>query len=116
MRDDIDIPALRERLLAMRADILADRASQDAAGSTVELDQTRQGRLSRMDALQGQAMAKANAARAKQTLQRIDAALERIEQGDYGWCLECDEPIAAGRLEVNPAVALCIACAEKAED
>ncbi len=41
-------------------------------------------------------------------------ALDRIENGDYGSCVECGEEISAERLEARPEAALCIACASKA--
>lgn len=44
-------------------------------------------------------------------LLRIEGALERLTTQAYGYCLVCGEPIADGRLEADPAVALCIACA-----
>jgi DnaK suppressor protein len=77
----------------------------------VELDQTRQGRLSRMDALQGQAMAQETERRRQAELKRIEAALARIKSGDFGYCLSCDEEIAAKRLEFDPSVSLCVDCA-----
>lgn len=83
--------------------------------ATVELDQTRQGRLSRMDALQGQAMAQAGEQRRKLTLQRLEGALKRIEQGNFGECAECAEPIAEARLKADPATTLCLACATAKE-
>ena len=50
--------------------------------------------------------------RRKIELQRIDSALERIESGDYGYCLNCDEEIPLARLEFDPAVATCVNCAK----
>jgi DnaK suppressor protein len=47
------------------------------------------------------------------TLQDIDAALGKIEQGTYGLCESCGRPIAEARLEAMPAARLCIACASK---
>ena len=85
------------------------------ASDTVELDQTRTGRLSRMDALQGQAMAKAGQARAEQELKKIATALERIDDGSFGECLECGNEIAEGRLSADPTATLCIKCAEAKE-
>lgn len=85
------------------------------ASSTVELDQARTGRLSRMDALQGQAMARAGQQRAEAELSAISAALERIDDGSFGECLDCGHDIAAGRLQANPTVTLCIRCAEAKE-
>jgi DnaK suppressor protein len=92
-----------------------DESSREAA-STVELDQTRVGRLSRMDALQGQAMSKATRQRRETELRRIAVALKRIESGDYGYCLECDEEIAPARLDIEPAAPLCINCASKRDN
>tara|TARA_Y100001933_G_scaffold174023_1_gene172449 strand:+ start:220 stop:570 length:351 start_codon:yes stop_codon:yes gene_type:complete len=81
----------------------------------VELDQTRQGRLSRMDAMQGQAMARATDARRLRQISALKAALARIDSGDFGLCIECAEPIAEPRLESNPAITLCIDCASARE-
>ncbi len=111
MSDEIDVEHFRQRLYERREALAATRAERTEAGRTVELDQQRTGRLSRMDALQGQAMAQASEARSQQELQNIEAALARIDRGEYGFCLECDEPIGVGRLEADPAVRLCIRCA-----
>jgi len=81
----------------------------------VELDQTRQGRLSRMDAMQGQAMAQATDARRRQQIAALKAALARIVNGEFGECMECGEDIAAARLNSNPAITLCIDCASARE-
>lgn len=113
MNDRIDLDAMRARLEAMKAELRAlDEGAAEARGA-VELDQTRQGRLSRMDALQGQAMAQATAERRVQALHRIDAALERIDSGDFGYCVSCDEPIAPARIDNDPSVPTCIGCAER---
>lgn len=90
------------------------KAGAGAAG-TVELDQTRQGRLSRMDALQGQAMSQALNQRRNIELQKISNALRRIESGDYGYCVKCGGEIAPKRLALDPAAPLCLRCAEEAE-
>ncbi len=92
-----------------------DQTGREAA-ETVELDQSRVGRLSRMDAMQAQAMSKEINRRRAQELGRIAAALRRIDEGDYGYCLNCDEPIARGRLQVDPTAGLCIQCATGAEN
>lgn len=92
---------------------IADSAAD--ASAIVELDQSKVGRLSRMDAMQGQAMAQASRERREVKLRLIDAALARIDADDYGYCQNCDEPIAPSRLEFDPTVLLCIDCARKAE-
>lgn len=111
--DDIDSAAFRELLLERRDALRQMQDVRAEAGQTVELDQQRTGRLSRMDALQGQAMAQAGQERVEQELRRIEHALARIERGDYGLCTECDEPIAPGRLKADPSAALCIDCASR---
>jgi DnaK suppressor protein len=105
-----------EGLLHQMREAIASLESVRRAGSAVvELDQSRTGRLSRMDALQMQAMANAGRDRAATELRRIDAALARIRAGNFGACVECGEPIATARLDAHPAVALCLACAESRE-
>lgn len=110
-RDDIDIPALKKELLRRKEELAALRAQSAESRDAVELDQTRQGRLSRQDALMQQEMAKESERRRGVEMQRIEAALKRIEQGDYGYCVRCDEEIAAKRLELDPAIPTCINCA-----
>lgn len=105
----------RERLLHLRAELEAVAESGNESAMVVELDQSKVGRLSRMDAMQAQAMAQASVERREQMLRRIEAALKRIDNDEYGNCRECDEPIAAKRLEFDPTVTLCITCASKAE-
>ncbi len=53
--------------------------------------------------------------RTQELLRQVNAALERIQDGSYGVCLECEEPIAARRLAAVPWAAHCLSCAEKAE-
>ncbi len=109
----LDIPHFRALLERRRAELLEDDALGQEATETVELDQTRQGRLSRMDALQQQAIA-AEAQR-RRALQRkhITDALARLKDGEYGICMSCGEPIVLGRLEIDPAATHCVRCAEK---
>ena len=82
---------------------------------SVELDQQRFGRLSRIDALQGQAMAIASGNLRALRIKRLEAALDRLDQGEYGHCAKCDETISPKRLEADPAAPLCVACASGSE-
>ncbi len=77
----------------------------------VELDQQSTGRLTRMDAIRSQAMATETRRRREMRCQQIDAALKRIEEGEYGYCAECGEFIGEGRLNADPAFLKCIKCA-----
>ncbi len=110
-RDPLDPQAIAQRLRARRAELTEISAESAEARKTVELDQTRVGRLSRMDALQGQAMSIATDRRRQAELQRIEKALARLDSGDYGFCLSCGEEIAPKRLKLDPTVAVCVDCA-----
>jgi DnaK suppressor protein len=114
-RNDIDIPAVTKRMHERRAELQGLQTSSEDQRRPVELDQTRVGRLSRMDALQSQAMSVETDRRRSIELGRIEAALERIAEGDYGYCLVCGEDIALQRLELDPTAATCISCARTSE-
>ena len=103
------------RLEAQRAQLLSDLNNGAAASAPVELDQTRIGRVSRMDALQQQAMSKAADQRRRLELRQIEAALGRIQDGSFGYCAQCEEPIEDNRLAFSPANPLCLKCAEARE-
>jgi len=110
-RTDIDISALKARLIADRKDLLHDAEVTAAERATVVLDQTAVGRLSRMDALQNQAMQLETERRREVEIRRIDAALKRITDGEFGYCVSCGEAIEKKRLEMDPSTPLCVDCA-----
>ena len=87
-----------------------DRLGHDGQ-SVVTLDQQAVGRLSRMDALQSQAMAKANQTRRDVKKASLYQALERLDEGEFGYCNDCGDDIAPKRLEFDPSVTRCISCA-----
>lgn len=105
----------RPRIEAELAGLAAATESTAADRRPVELDQQSVGRLSRMDAIQGQAMAAAMETRRSARRAMLEAALRRIAQADYGWCLRCGGFIGEGRLSVDPAVTLCVACAGRGQ-
>jgi DnaK suppressor protein len=109
--DQNQIVELKALLLKQREALMELEQTGNDATAVVELDQTRVGRLSRMDALQGQAMSQERARRRELQLQKIAAALKRIERDDYGYCTECGEDIVFRRLVFDPATTLCINCA-----
>jgi len=90
---------------------------EQAEGATrpVTLDQQSVGRVSRIDAIQQQQMAIANQAQACRLLRGIEAALQRIEAGEYGDCQHCGEPILFARLQIQPEASLCVACQSENE-
>lgn len=81
------------------------------AQKVVTLDQQAVGRLSRMDALQNQAMAKALDGRRSTEAQRLRAALARLDAGEYGYCDDCGDRIPDGRLALDLAATRCVSCA-----
>lgn len=98
---------LEAKKLALESLIISAKSSANA----VELDQTKIGRLSRMDAIQRQAMAIETERRRKLDLRHLEAAIEPLS-GDFGYCIACDEKIPLKRLEFDPACTTCIKCAK----
>jgi DnaK suppressor protein len=107
----MNMEAWRARLLAEKQELesLSDDASH--ARGTVMLDQQGVGRLSRMDAMQQQAMAIESERRRRLRAKQIEAALSRIASGDFGYCVKCGEEIPEARLEADATSPLCVACA-----
>jgi len=105
----------RQQLLTLIAEL--EQLTKDTADSVaaVTLDQTKVGRLSRMDALQGQALAKETRRLREQTIALARIAITRLDAGEYGDCEECGEWINPKRLEMDPVTRHCIECATKAE-
>jgi DnaK suppressor protein len=112
-QSQIDLAAIEQRLRARREELLRLTAAHEDESDPVEVDPSSVGRLTRMDALQSQAMAAEVERRRELELARIESALERIEQGEFGYCVSCGEPIAPRRLELDPANPLCVSCAER---
>ncbi len=107
-----------EELDRYRARIVEELESLDAVMESsadergpVELDQQSAGRLTRMDAMQRQAMASETQRRRQQRRHRLEQALKRIDAGEFGYCAECDESIPDGRLDIDPTFHLCVKCA-----
>ena len=111
--DELKINSFRQQLLQMRSELMNLSSTSDEAAKTVELDQSAVGRLSRMDAMLAQGMAIETKNRRVQQLLRIERALRRIDAGDFGFCVTCDEEINIRRLEVDPSYTQCIKCADQ---
>jgi DnaK suppressor protein len=111
-REPLDPKAVSKVLQIERDRIVELSAAAADQRRPVELDQQMVGRLSRMDAMQIQAMAQALEARRRGRLQMIEAALRRLDDGDYGYCVECGDKIPVGRLSIDPTITRCVDCAE----
>ncbi|MEM6913428.1 MAG: TraR/DksA C4-type zinc finger protein [Pseudomonadota bacterium] len=102
---------LIERIKTEIAELQAADAATAENRKAVELDQQSVGRLSRMDAMQVQAMAQAESRRRTQRIMALKAALKRAAEDELGYCQDCGDEIAEARLELDPAATLCIDCA-----
>ncbi|MEO0600214.1 MAG: TraR/DksA C4-type zinc finger protein [Myxococcota bacterium] len=106
----MDDAQVRTRLHALKAELERALAGAQSQGETVDLDQSAVGRLSRMDALQQQAMAQAQERRTELRLEQLGHALARLDNGVYGDCVECGEPIGEARLRARPETPFCMDC------
>ena len=102
------VQKLRETLVCIKLELEEMLQIASSSSEVVELDQPI-GRLSRMDAISRQQMAKASRSRVQLRLRQVEAALRRDPE-DYGYCVTCDEPIGFGRLSVRPEAPFCVAC------
>jgi len=108
---DQELNVFRERLSQRLIELDALSESSQNSRKAVDLDQSRMGRLSRIDALQMQAMEQAVEARRQLERQRILEAQSLIDSDEYGDCVICGEPIALKRLQFDPSLITCVHCA-----
>ncbi len=106
----LNLSHFRQRLLDELDKVEQSLQSSQSAGETVILDQSSVGRLSRMDALQQQAMAYELTERLQLFKRKAQAALNRLDGGTYGLCCQCGEEIDPSRLEHDPAAVFCLSC------
>jgi DnaK suppressor protein len=103
-----------ERLQSLERELVFQLQANEQAAAPVDLDQPF-GRLSRMDAIQQQQMARAARAGQKVRLQQVKGALLRVGRGEYGLCVSCDEEIELKRLLARPETPYCIVCQSELE-
>ena len=68
------------------------------------------GRLSRMEAMQDQQLMLEARRRKKMQKVAVQSALQRIDNGQFGTCIFCGQPIAPERLEFTPEATTCVKC------
>ena len=108
----VDIKKAKLRLQSVQDDLEAISALSSGSRAPVKLDQQSVGRLSRMDAMQQQAMAQAQERNRQRDLVRIEMAHRRILEDEYGYCANCGDEIPDKRLEIDPMAERCVRCAE----
>ena len=111
--DQHQIVTFRQILVALREELEQLNDSSSEATDTVTLDQSKVGRLSRMDAMQAQQMAQETTRRRKLQLQKFEGALQRLETGDYDYCFKCGNEIGQVRLNIDPTSTRCMVCMEQ---
>ena len=109
----IDTEVFRQRLHDELRQIAETVAQAKSAASIVELDQSSVGRVSRIDALQQQALAQSMQERLHTRQRQIEAAMARIDNGIFGLCCACDADMEPDRLNADPATVCCMDCAEE---
>jgi len=71
------------------------------------------GRLSRMEAINSKSISEAGLRSARSRLSRLESALQKLDDEDFGICLKCDRPIPIGRVLLVPESTLCVECADR---
>lgn len=104
------VSELRSELLRLLERLERSMKVTGEAMAPVQLDQTTVGRLSRIDSIQSQEMAKSLQEREQIQLAQIHDALRRMEEGTYGVCARCGAAIPFGRLLVVPESPTCAEC------
>ena len=105
---------LHRALVALRDALARTVAGLRDAAKPVDRDQPI-GRVSRMDAIQQQQMARASREGIALRVKQVGAALDRVADGSYGTCVACEENVGYARLKARPETPLCIACQTRRE-
>ena len=105
---------LREHLQRLQQELQLMLQNSSNGARPVSLDEPI-GRLSRMDAMQQQSMVQANRRTTQTRLSRIESALRRHADSEYGLCVECEEEIGFARLTAQPEAPFCIGCQSNKE-
>jgi len=105
-----ELEQLRNLLTIRQAELTGGRANREAIAIQTTADE-----LDRIQQAQERDFAMGVIDRDSLRLREIRAALQRIDHGSFGLCLNCEEEIASKRLAAVPWTALCIICQEAAE-
>lgn len=108
--NDADIKKSLEKL---KLQLQQQESEFQKINSPLELDQSRLGRLSRMDAMQVQQMELETSRRRLAQIMRIDGALKRLKTDDFGLCFVCGDELDERRLALDPTTTRCISCVEE---
>jgi len=107
---DAQFAELHADLIELRDSLTDAVAAGEVSSQPVTLDQSSVGRLSRMDAMQAQQVAKANLRSHRLRLKQVGLALEHVGNEEYGYCRRCEDPIGYPRLKAKPETPFCLIC------
>jgi len=112
--NDERLEKIRKRLIGVREELLAEIRSKNAEAANLRdegvadvADQGLTDNLSELLHLLSDSK--------RQEILQIDEALDRLQEGRYGQCLGCGEPIGIQRLELRPYTRFCVSCKETLE-
>ncbi len=119
VRDEAFVAGMKERLAAMRRDLMNESAAQDRELATPASDRGEDTTPSQHPAdvaseLEAREFVLTRRLIDAREVQDVEDALARIEAGTYGVCVDCGGPIPAERLEVRPQAARDIECLRRA--
>lgn len=108
-----DLQFFRQLLLQQRAEILNKANAFKAESSIESTAQGDEGDLAVSEVTLSLTLRLQE--RQTQMLQKIDHTLAKIEEGSFGLCEQCEEPLNINRLKARPIANLCVACKEEQE-
>ena len=105
-----------EAISRLRSILIAERSDRSVLAGAHEAMVAELTGQSDVDSILEREVAGSSAARARGTIEEIDAALARMDSGAYGLCESCGLPVPLERLEAIPHARLCVACSEQHRD
>ena len=114
MNDQNAQDRFRQRLKA-RARELRATIERSADQTTAVRPDPAIGRLTRVDAVQAGYVSDELRRQMRAELARVERALRSLDEGTFGLCRSCGDPLSEARLEAKPDATLCVQCAEKRE-
>lgn len=112
-----DLAAIREQLLAQQGELQKSvRVHRDAVAETGHIERGGVDRGDESNQALESGMEMTQADRATYELSLVNGALERLDKGEFGVCMDCGETVERARLLANPIAKRCLACQSRHEE
>lgn len=105
-----ELEEIKSLILSQMEEIKDDIRHLQEVTKPITLDSSI-GRVSRMDAINNKAINDMSLRDKKKTLQRLEKAMDRYDDGKLGTCMKCGGEIPLGRLKIMPYTTRCVKCA-----